>query len=77
MLRAAFECEMCPEDGASKCITHEPGGVTISNSIALIHPARAGMTTAGPGTASPDDCLCVKVNAYSSCNPYGESLPQL
>ena len=29
------------------------------------------------GTASPDDCLCVKVNAYSCCNPYGESLPQL
>ena len=28
--------------GASKCITLEPGGVTIFNSIALIHPARTG-----------------------------------
>ena len=25
-----------------KCITLEPGGVTIFNSIALIHPARTG-----------------------------------
>ena len=31
-------------DGASKCINLEPGGVTICNSIALIHPARTDAT---------------------------------
>ena len=40
------DAKFCPHCGTSrcvKCITLEPGGVIIFNSIALIHPARTGL----------------------------------
>ena len=47
----------CGTSRCVKCITLEPGGVTIFNSIALIHPARTGLamdrsrTHSGPASS--------------------------
>ena len=47
-------------DGASKCINLEPGGVTICNSIALIHPARTErLQHLRRGGGHPDDLVAV------------------